>query len=363
MGYVRFLLASSVLLVHFNAPVALSGFGGANSVEAFYFISGFLIATILTKKYSRYRDFYINRFLRIFPMYWIVLVSSFLLVIFFSRKNVFYTNASHVNLDLIQTAFLSLSNVFILGSDLLVFLNVDSVGNIGFVGFKNSQVTETGFLLVSPIWSVSLELFFYLIAPLIMKRSNRIIILITLSLLFVRFASYLSGINDDPWTYRFFPFELPIFLLGVIVFRFSDSIQRRFRENKIIKFIVHPLFFTFTFFAFGFYRSQVSSPRPLELFALLLLVGFVLIFSNNNEWSNSIGRFSYPIYIVHYPVAFFLSNYHDLFFSYFGNSTFFWILFQIIVVLVFSYSLILLTKPIDNIRDKLRSKSAIDGLN
>jgi peptidoglycan/LPS O-acetylase OafA/YrhL len=357
MGYCRFLLAISVLLVHLKAPVILSGFGGANSVELFYFISGFLMASILTKRYRTKRDFYINRILRIFPMYWIVLLLTFLFINLSSNKGFFLTQSDTVSLDLVEIIILCFMNVFILGSDILVFLNIDSLGNLDFVGLKNSQVVGTEYLLVSPIWSVSLELLFYLLAPLVMKFSNRVLAFVTLSLLFIRFISYFSGIDDDPWTYRFFPFELPIFLLGVLIFRFSSSLENSFRENNLIKFIKHPLFITVTFFAFGVYRSLVSWPRPLELLILLLIISVILIYSNNATWSNLIGRFSYPIYIVHFPIVFFLAGYRNLFSSYFGSSTTYWIGFQIFVVLVLSYFLILLTAPVEKLRNKLRSNS------
>ncbi|CAN2213858.1 COG1835 Predicted acyltransferases [Candidatus Nanopelagicaceae bacterium] len=358
MGFCRFLLALSVLLVHLEVPVAFSGFGGANSVEAFYFVSGFLIASILRNDYQSWKNFYINRILRIFPMYWIVLLCTFLFAFLFSNGSNFLTKNEAPSFEVVQYAFIVLLNLFILGADVLVFLNFEALGNVNFVGFKNSQVTGTEYLLISPIWSVSLELTFYLIAPLLMKLSSRKILIVTLVLLITRIALYLSQIDDDPWTYRFFPFELPIFLMGVLVSRFSYSKIGSERGAFMLKLASHPLFFTIAFLAFGIYRSKVSFPRPLELFVLLFIISIILIYSKNGEPSNSIGRYSYPIYIVHYPVIFFLQDYRESFLSNFatGNtSNTSWIVLQILVVIILSHFLIAITLPIEKIRNRLRS--------
>ena len=80
--------------------------------------------------------------------------------------------------------------------------------------------TGTEYLLVSPIWSVSLELVFYIFAPFLIKRTTRTLSFVIVVLLFARAVIHLLGVNEDPWTYRFFPFELPIFLLGILLFRF-----------------------------------------------------------------------------------------------------------------------------------------------
>lgn len=71
MGTLRFLLAISVYLVHSHDLWGGIRFVKAGiAVEAFFIISGFYMALILSEKYlgnTGYRLFYINRFLRLFP--------------------------------------------------------------------------------------------------------------------------------------------------------------------------------------------------------------------------------------------------------------------------------------------------------
>jgi len=354
MGYIRFLLAMTVLLAHLSVPIQFSGFGGANSVEAFFFISGFLIAAILSNTYRSTRNFYLNRFLRIFPMYWVVLIISLFVFQINSPQFKFFAQGDVNDLNLSQILFLIFTNVFIIASDILVFLNLNSTGEVGFVGFNNIQVTGTDFLVVAPIWSVSLELFFYLIAPILFKSSTRKLLLIIGLLLFVRTSLYFFGINDDPWTYRFFPFEMPIFLLGVMLFRYSTPIRKRVNGSKTLKWFIHPFSVSLQFLAFGFFRSEVSSPRPFELFYLLFLVGSILVFARNTKFNNSIGRLSYPIYIVHFPVIYCFQEFQDKFSERFVNSELVWNGLQILVVILLSYILIFVTSPVEKIRARLR---------
>ena len=88
MGYVRFLLALSVLFIH-SSPV----FGVTTTipcylaVQLFYIISGFLMALVYSEKYQftdqPYYLFISNRFLRLFPMYWFVVVCVLILSLIF----------------------------------------------------------------------------------------------------------------------------------------------------------------------------------------------------------------------------------------------------------------------------------------
>ena len=62
-----------------HTPMAIRVFGGGRvAVQMFYAISGFLITYVLdnVKAYQSLRRFYENRALRIFPVYWAMLVTA-----------------------------------------------------------------------------------------------------------------------------------------------------------------------------------------------------------------------------------------------------------------------------------------------
>lgn len=68
MGILRTLFAISVVFAHSYGYVFV---GGRNAVQLFYMISGFLISYVIVEKkvYSRVINFYVNRYLRLYPIY------------------------------------------------------------------------------------------------------------------------------------------------------------------------------------------------------------------------------------------------------------------------------------------------------
>src|SRR5580700_8718570 len=82
MGVVRFLLALCVVVTHAPGGTILGVrlLNGIVAVQSFYVISGFLITMILNerKQYRKISNFYLSRYLRLWPVYIIVALLSFL---------------------------------------------------------------------------------------------------------------------------------------------------------------------------------------------------------------------------------------------------------------------------------------------
>src|SRR6267154_1532992 len=77
MGLLRLIFALFVLIYHCGQFDSIGFMQGPEAVQSFYIISGFYMGLILNEKYvtaNSYKLFISNRFLRIFPTYWIVLV-------------------------------------------------------------------------------------------------------------------------------------------------------------------------------------------------------------------------------------------------------------------------------------------------
>src|SRR5262249_60341349 len=105
--------------------------GGAVSVQCFYIISGFFIAMILNEKYVGSSDkylFYSNRFLRIFPLYWIFLVLAFVVgiaayaVAHKGALAIWHDNWSR--LSPIDVSFLIFTNLLLFGQDQIALLGL-----------------------------------------------------------------------------------------------------------------------------------------------------------------------------------------------------------------------------------------------
>ena len=81
MGLLRVLLALSVVAAHSTPILGTSLVGGRVAVQTFFILSGFYMALVLDGKYrgrGSYRTFLQQRFLRLFPAYWFVLVLALL---------------------------------------------------------------------------------------------------------------------------------------------------------------------------------------------------------------------------------------------------------------------------------------------
>ncbi|MCL4544034.1 MAG: acyltransferase [Chloroflexi bacterium] len=76
--------AGAVLLVFLSHAITVRALPGNFGVTVFFFLSGYLITTLLRMEYERsqaisLRDFYLRRILRIFPPFYLVLLSATLL--------------------------------------------------------------------------------------------------------------------------------------------------------------------------------------------------------------------------------------------------------------------------------------------
>jgi peptidoglycan/LPS O-acetylase OafA/YrhL len=80
---------------------------------------------------------------------------------------------------------------------------------------RSDYLLYTG-LLVPQAWTLGVELSFYAIAPIILRNKAILLRLLTASLA-TRTALLWIGLGtQDPWTYRFFPAELSLFILGAL---------------------------------------------------------------------------------------------------------------------------------------------------
>ena len=214
MGMLRTLLALSVVLDHLGGAATDRLVGGRLAVQLFYVISGFLISYVLTAT-DHYQGapgrFYANRALRLYPVY-LVVAALTLLAYAGAGESPFWR--IYDGLPLTATVYLALSNLLILGQDWLMFFGIEH-GALAFTGsFAHSDVPLYQGLLVPQAWTLGVELSFYLIAPFVLHSPRRLLLLLLASLA-LRVALVASGIGrSDPWTYRFFPTELALFLAG-----------------------------------------------------------------------------------------------------------------------------------------------------
>lgn len=334
--------------------------GGDVAVKAFYIISGFYMSMVLTTKYLKkkngYKIFITNRALRLYPTYWAVLLgavglslvslgftgSPFKLAPYFAHFDEF---------NLTTFCYFIFTNIFIFGQDLSSFLEIDQTGALAFTSnFWPSSPKVLEFLLVPPAWTIGVELMFYLKAPFLVKRSNLFLAVLCAISIGWRLYFYQIGYDFDPWTYRFYPFELLFFLLGIFSHRIYQVINFEQIQMRSLGYATHfILLFTFLYQFVPFDWKDT-----LYLILITTLLPFIFQYSKNDRLDRKFGEYSYPIYISHFLVAsiiMILRNALNIPWEYMSELT-------IIACFAASYILIVwLIDPIESVRAKIAKKN------
>lgn len=310
MGFFRLILALSVILSHFGPVFGFDLVKGKIAVQAFFIISGFYMTMILNEKYintnNSYKLFITNRLYRLFPIYWIVLLIflsiSILYGLFINWENApKFDSFIEVTPSFYSFIYLVISNIFIIGQDILLFLSIDSsTGSIFYSTNPELFIQKPeNYLFIPQAWSISIEIMFYLLAPLFLRKNNLTIfsfIFLSFGLRFFLFNVY--DLQNDPWSYRFFPSELMFFLLGY--FSYKIYLKKIKWNPKIILLVI--LFYTVIYYKIpqiGF-KYLPFTINEIVYFCLTV-IGIPILFEKfkNNSFDNKIGELSYPIYISH----------------------------------------------------------------
>ena len=285
-----------VMLLHAHFQF---GKGGAIGVDIFFVLSGFLITNNLLEEYDisgkvSIKNFWIKRFLRLVPAFFILLIFVFIIGLFISDKG-------HSKAILIETrdALLYLSNISWLWTE---------------IGYER---------ILGHTWSLSVEQQFYFIWPLFICFFIRHIKKKYFFIIIVFFFSILSAykqFGNAPEVFKSFYFE-SIFI-GCLV---AISVWNKWFitiESPLIPFFALILILYMGLFGFEFYSGLISIKK--YLFLLIPLLSVILLihsYSNNYSIINKIlsfkplvftGTISYGLYLWHIPV-FRLFKWYSLF--------------------------------------------------
>ena len=294
MGLIRFLLAYSVVVGHFTFFPTYRLVGTDTAVEAFFVLSGFYIAMIWDTQYSSVKDFWINRFLRLYPAYFVIAFANliFNLIEPGSLQNIF-------SFPPLLSIYLVFTNATMIFQDWAMFLGLQN-GHLHFVSnFNDSNPPIWRYLLIPQAWTLGVEISLYILAPLLFIRKFKYIFLILLLSMLIRIYLLMHGKGDDPWNYRFFPNELALFMLGAVAYRFYANIQ--FSSNPALFQLLGKWFATLII-AFIFFFPNITADYAFKkgLFYLLLAsaIPFIFYYSKSSKVDRFIGELSYPMYLV-----------------------------------------------------------------
>lgn len=342
MGFIRFILAICVIAAHTGGikffmngnSYSLSLVSGREAVALFFMISGFYVSMILSGKYTgknAFKIFYINRFLRLMPSYWVVLLCMGIFLGKFSELG-----RMTENFDFLPKIAIWLSNVMIIGTDFLWYFSFDGKGSLNFAPFM-IEATHNGkaFLIHEYIFSVSLEIAFYLIAPFFVSNIRKTFAVFLMGILYYVWAIFTNH-TQDFYLYHVFFADLLYFCLGIFAFMLYKKILVLEGNTTLL------------YYLFGIILLAI----PLICHHLLVIAFFFAIpslfhYTQKNKWDRWVGDLSYPIYLSQ---AFFI----QYFYQYpLANPYYTGLYATLLSILVAIALLHLVDKPIDHVRQKL----------
>ena len=268
-----------VLLYHLDISLFRNGFLG---VDIFFIISGYLISRslILEKKHNGHiniKNYLYKRFFRIFPTLIFVLTLSFTVCLLMLRPDHFQSFAKS-NL----TSFFGISNFYYM------------------LEFSNYFNTGAAFQPLLHTWSLSVELQFYLLIPIliIFFSTNRqkflLIILFIISLICFVF------LYEKSLSFYFTPFRFWEFILGILV----NFLPRIKNKNHVSIPLIIIFFLLFLNIPSYFLHFIVSVSAVLFIISNQIKENILILpFSY-------LGKISYSLFLIHWPVIVIFNYYY-----------------------------------------------------
>ena len=303
-GCFRLILALMVALSHFGCQFA--GFNpGQWAVVCFYVLSGLL----MERQYKKITEagnpgslFYVDRLLRIFPMYLVVLVLGVIL-----------TPISHA-------AFAA--NALLLPLDYTSFFKCP--------------------IVIGPAWSLACEFHFYLLVPLLCVCSDRQIKGLFLCSLFIFTISPFLPYSTF-WAYSGLPGIIFTFLTGILINRKATGFL------KGVSIIMFCLLICFLLTKL----EKLKLPTGINI---NVCVGYMIAMAavpilerlpNNRVWDKKAGLIAFPLFLCHEIVSAFIETKFDM-----HN-----ILIRVLGAMLFAGLLVMaIEMPVDRFRYGLRRR-------
>lgn len=261
------------LLTSINSEVGIFHLSGL-AIDLFFVVSGFLIWWSFNSD-RNISNFYLKRFFRVFPLYFIIIT---LQTLFFT----YYSNGSVAELFRYF-----ITNIFFLNfltptvGELLNSLEVDAING--------------------SLWTLKNEVIFYMLVPLVFKSHVKygvkaLFCIYVCSLIYMFYFQYLN--NGNMFYSQFltnekmlvqFPAQMRLFLAGIFLYIFFDKFGKyNLNLTTAACLILIILFRDNDFFRFTIYPFLLG---VLLIYLVYYIKPIILKFD-----------FSYSFYIVHFPL-------------------------------------------------------------
>jgi peptidoglycan/LPS O-acetylase OafA/YrhL len=308
---------------------------GYLGVSFFFILSGFILAynyktKFLTNKVTL-KQFWVARFARIYPLHFITFLLSIPLCLSDFARDAFTTSISFV------------ANIFLLHS----FIPVRDV----YFSFNATS------------WSISDEMFFYLVFPLLILTLYRKPKNIQWSWLLLLAIPLLSFVIDESWYQSLFYinpiFRVMDFFIGILLFEMYE--RRYFAVTRFASVIEISAILLFA--VFFLYHDQISQVYRYSFYYWIPMSVIIYVFAYrkgilskilSNDKLVLLGEISFGFYLLHQLVIRYFEELRKYVKIPLGDYTLMVVLFVITLVLsYFSYKL--LEKPLNKyLKEKLK---------
>lgn len=257
---------------------------GIHGVQLFFIVSAF---TLTLSYYNRkgekneLKSFFIRRFFRIAPMYYLAII-YFTLAIFLGFS------FSNFDFDLSKIPPKGIISSFLFANGL-------------FPAWINSYVPGG--------WSITVEFMFYFILPFICRmitNINRSLLFVYVTMLFASVLNtVLEGSSFDKYDflYYYLPNQLPVFALGILAYwMIREGIEKIKTVNVLLLAVA---IFTYSFI----FSIQFHLQYSLVFFILLIVLSKKPYKILSNRILATVGKCSFSMYLVHFAVLGLLGRY------------------------------------------------------
>ena len=325
----RFIAAISVVLYHYLfRGYAADDFSRLNfseigsffkygylGVDLFFIISGFVISLSIKRK--SLSKFVISRISRLYPIYWICVCLTFLVLLVFGSPR--YS----VNFNQLIVNLTMFNNYFGVAS-------IDGVYWTLFVEMKFYIFIIGMYLIVNKIKNIELDylVFFWISLSLMYLFLNDFFVFKILNyFLILNWSSYfIAGIIF----YQIFKKGFSVKYLTLLFISFSLSIYHAFLQTEYLE--IH--------FETSF-SSLIVGGIIFLFYFIMLLVSTNNLSSINSSKLTSLGMLTYPLYLIHQNVGYIIFNNFEAYFN-----KYILVLLVIIIMIFVSYLLSKIYEPI-----------------
>lgn len=349
-GLFRFILAVNVVIFHILAVPAV----GPLAVYSFFVLSGFLMTTIMHKTYgyslSGLKSYAINRFLRLFPVYWGLLLVTIAILLLTGND---FAGSFHSKMTLPDTTGEWLANISML--------------------YPAYFPADYGPRLAPATWALTIELFYYLLIGLGLSRNRMIsVIWLLASILFIVGRALLSGKFELGYG-DFATASLP-FAIGACLYHFKHPVIGLLSVLKISKVLPITVLFTLNIalcvcaylikydWSWKLGLLTTLANLPLTAAMVLVLLQTKAKTSSQRFWDKLTGDWSYPVYVFHWAAACLVAWISG--WSLNGNGTVPLFILCLLLTLVLSTLVnIGINQPIELLRNRLKTQIATNKTN